>query len=94
MGDVVEIARWKEENEPHMEGPAHCTCCQHHWHSVAPVGVYQLECPKCGSMKGIFTREVAYKDPYWRCNCGNFHFCITPDHIFCPNCGTKINGYR
>jgi DNA-directed RNA polymerase subunit RPC12/RpoP len=62
--------------------------CNHNWQAVAPVGVTELECPNCKTMKGhyIFAFAPAV-NKVWECNCGNQLFHIALEGIFCPNCG-------
>lgn len=87
MSNVLPFAR----SEPHGTGKAFCLGCEHTWEAVAPLGVYDLECPECGTMKGHYT--FAFAPPgklAWSCPCDNQLFNILPDgSIFCPNCGAN-----
>lgn len=49
-----------------------CIGCRHEWAAAAPTGTIKLECPSCGSMKGIFKYPVGGKegDAVFACNCG------------------------
>ena len=98
MTDNVIPFRRKEIAEVgHLNGPALCLACRHEWVGVAPVGTQELECPSCKSMKGIFTKFVAYADvPNWRCSaCEGFMFTVllledTPT-LACIGCGVLRN---
>lgn len=75
---------------PHGSGPAHCLQCGHHWSAMAPVGTTWLDCPECGSGKGIFTYPflAAEGDSVWTCpTCGSQVFYITPEAFHCYQCG-------
>jgi hypothetical protein len=94
MGDVINLQRYKEEQAPHMAGPAHCMCCKHEWAAVAPVGTVFLECPECLTEKGVFLMPVLRGNSEWTCNCGNTLFKISPDNgAYCPNCGQTQQGW-
>ena len=69
MSDVVEF---RKREDPHLAGEAFCIGCRHEWLSVAPVGVWQLECPSCGSMNGIRHYPVGASegDSQFSCSCG------------------------
>lgn len=71
MGTVTPFRR-PEREEPHLAGEAVCIGCRHEWSAVAPVGVWQLDCPSCGTPKGIWRYPVgaAEGDLYFRCDCG------------------------
>ena len=86
MGEVKDIF----ENTPHLAGVCTCTECQAKWTAVAPVGVFDLECPKCGKMTGQWDNPIEYQEyPHWRCACGSTSFCITTEFTYCPKCGVK-----
>lgn len=61
-----------EPKDPVFEGPAICLNCRHEWQAEAPVGVWQLECPACTTMKGLFRYPVGANanDLFFACNCG------------------------
>jgi hypothetical protein len=84
MGDVVTITR---KDDSHLLGMAKCLACSHEWMSVAPVGVYLLQCPKCECDKGVMKGTVHRRDEMWHCRCGNCFFLVSRDGCFCPNCG-------
>lgn len=86
MADVVDIAQAREERSPHLRGAAVCLNCRHHWQAVAPIGVFQLECPSCYTEKGVWNAPIG-EDELWMCNCGSFHFAITRTHARCLHCG-------
>lgn len=77
-----------ERNDPHLSGEAICACCRHKWIAVAPVGTKELECPECGTFKGLFVNQVAPRSEYlWECNCGCQIFFILKEGIQCYQCG-------
>lgn len=90
---VVEFKRPKKEPEetqeelPHMECLARCIACKHEWHAVAPVGTVWLECPSCGTEKGVFKFHGERSGLHWTCACENQLFYIMEDGAYCPNCG-------
>jgi len=88
MSNVIPLTR----KEPHGHGEAFCFGCDHRWSAVVPVGITELECPECKTMKGRLT--FAYTPPsgaVWECGCGNQLFHCDRDGVFCPNCGTYQN---
>jgi hypothetical protein len=68
---VVPFVR-PEKPDPHLAGGARCLACQHEWEASAPVGTWQLECPSCGLMKGMFRYPIGAMegDSVFVCNCG------------------------
>lgn len=64
--------RRPQREEPYIGGDAKCIGCGHQWEAAAPVGTWQLECPSCGTMKGIFRNPVGAVegDSVLRCSCG------------------------
>ncbi len=87
MGDVV---KFPEKKDPHGMGDAVCSSCRHEWVAVAPVGTTQLECPACHTLKGRFKYPFAPPEDtlIWECRCGGTQFfLISPNIMFCPNCG-------
>lgn len=72
-----------------FNGDAFCFGCRHTWTASAPEGVTELECPACHAHKGLFRfpHVPAEGTLVWVCNCGNEHFNITPEGVWCPNCG-------
>lgn len=90
MGEVRSIT----EKQPHKAGPAHCIHCKHAWAAVALPGTVWLDCPECGSEKGVFTGPCqSSATQLFECNCGNDLFRVHPEGIFCPNCGVWVNPY-
>lgn len=71
MSQVIPFKR-PEPHEEHLSGEAVCIGCQYKWVAVTPVGVWQLECPSCHSMKGIFRLPIGAGtgDPEFVCECG------------------------
>lgn len=84
MGELIEFP---EKKEPTIAGQAVCICCKYEWLAAADVGTYQLDCPSCGSSKGIFKHPVQRSGMEWSCGCGNDLFRISKGGIYCPNCG-------
>lgn len=90
MGEIVDFPERTEANDddPYMHGPAICIGCRHEWEAVAPLGATQLECPCCGSFKGVWKHPaVDASRPIWECQCGNEFFAIHDDRIVCAACG-------
>lgn len=86
MSNVIPFER--PITEPHGHGKAFCIACNHNWQAVAPVGVTELECPQCKTMKGRYTFAFAPStEKVWECGCGNQLFNFDMNGIFCPNCG-------
>ena len=95
MGEIVSLAQVREENAPHLGGEALCIGCRHTWVAVAPVGVWQLECPSCGADKGIFRYPVGAGagDSYFRCTCGcealTAYYHAGRFNLKCMSCGNE-----
>lgn len=90
MADVIDLS----QRRPHSTGEAMCLDCRHVWTAVAPSGVVWMECPACGLTRGRYKFQHQYEDkPHWACHCGNDLFHLTPDRIYCPNCGVVQNPY-
>lgn len=75
------------EETPHLQGPAVCLACKHEWQSVSPVGVVKLECPACGTERGVYATPVEQAGDHWVCVCSNHYFAITRQGVYCPSCG-------
>lgn len=84
MGDVIELS----SRQPHLSGDAVCIGCKHTWVAVAPVGTYELECPECRAMKGVFSYPVV-GESYWECSCGSRYFSVSGEtfNVLCAKCG-------
>lgn len=93
MSEVLPFRR-PEPSDPHLSGEAHCIGCGHDWVAVAPVGVWQFECPSCTTMKGIYRYPVgaAEGDAYFRCTCGcealTAYYRAGHFYLKCMSCGT------
>lgn len=91
MSNVIEF---KPKGEPHLSGEAVCIGCRHAWEATAPVGTDNLECPSCGSMKGLFRYPVSADvgDSLFVCQCGcealTAYYRKGQFRIQCMNCGT------
>lgn len=92
MSNVVDFPAKKT---PHVEGEALCLACKHAWVAVAPCPAPPwLECPECGTVRGLY--KYHFEKPntmHWRCRCENELMFVTPDGIYCPNCGVWQNPY-
>lgn len=94
MSNVVDLAKAREEREPHLSGRAVCFACKHVWLAVAPVGTVYLQCPSCTMVKGALVNPVERDEPHWVCNCGNSFFaCGERSGMYCTNCGAIQEGY-
>ncbi len=62
----------KPQKESWLSGYGICVGCRHEWAGAWPTGTWQLECPSCGSMKGIGKHPVGpdESDAGFRCSCG------------------------
>jgi len=77
------------DHKPHLSGEAKCIGCLYEWVAVSPVGATELECPECGTLKGVYLGMVT-PNLVLECNCGNQHFFIDPDWPMCSLCGTRM----
>jgi len=93
MNRVTNLSEYRAQREPHKEGTAICANCGHEWVAIAPLGVMELECPECRCMKGYFVHPCEKEAKHWTCNCGSILFSITPDGVYCPNCGLDQEGF-
>jgi len=84
MSDVVNILK----NSPHLSGNAKCLTCNHEWVAVSPTGTVEMECPKCGTWKGVYVGMTA-PDTVWQCDCGNQHYYIDDESATCSRCGLR-----
>ena len=86
MSNVTNILTAKA----HLTGSCVCLACDHKWQAVAPVGVYELECPNCKTMRGVYNNLCSPKT-LWECACGSEHFFIQPNETdisaICAKCG-------
>lgn len=91
MAKILDIDKLR----PHRAGMVDCVSCGHTWVAVIPVSdmAPALECPSCGKMKGQFRARPWQKKNTWTCTCGNDLFQITPDGIYCPDCGDWQDPY-
>lgn len=77
-----------QDDGKHLSGPARCIECRHEWEAVAPVGTYELQCPQCESMKGMYIGPVDEDGEKWICHCGSDAFKVLRAEIICYRCGT------
>lgn len=82
MADIHNIL----EAAPHLSGEAKCLACGHAWVAIAPIGETCLECPECGTYRGVFNGNPLGEEHY-ECKCGCSHFAILPGFRFrCLHC--------
>ena len=83
------ILEFKRPEELMFVGDARCNHCGHEWEGRAPEGTWELECPFCGSMQGMFIYEHAPSDDdiVRVCGCGGQLFWILPTGHMCAKCG-------
>lgn len=89
-GKVIDLV----SKRPHIAGTARCCnpACQHEWEAVAPQGVWSLECPECGCMRGAFRNRISPDEgvPIFTCTlCRTQLFVICMDYVICMGCGYK-----
>ena len=90
-----------DAHRPHLSGRARCTACEHEWVAVAPVGTVWLDCPECGTERGLMVYPVGPQDGEleYQCNCGGYVFGIRSNEtgdvwIYCVSCGTVQDPWR
>lgn len=98
MSDIITLDSYRREEEvvgpprledtPHLQGPAVCLACKHEWQSVSPVGTCKLECPSCGTERGVYATPIEQEGDHWACRCSNHYFAISRQGVYCPCCGT------
>lgn len=89
MAEIHDI----NERKPHLQGEATCLACGHKWHAVALVGTTELECPECGTERGVFSGFVK-PETFWTCQCGCCLFYLEPEQgSICSQCGVTQWGY-
>ena len=93
MNNIVDLAQARQERTPHVSGPARCLACKHEWVAVAPTGVTWMECPSCSLIRGRFVFPHQRDGLVWKCFCENDLFHVTPDGVYCPNCGQWQYGH-
>ena len=90
---MSKVLKFEKPDGPYRAGMTECYGCHHKWAAVAPLGPGVLECPECGAMKGIMKYPVERSGDHWVCGCGNYLFQMTPEGIYCPNCGDWQKGF-
>ncbi len=92
MSDIIDFAAAKEARKAHASGHCYCMACSHEWMGVWPVGVTEMECPECKSMRGRSKYDYAPAEGtvVFTCNlCGNQLFNLLADRVHCPGCGCQ-----
>jgi hypothetical protein len=87
MGEVVNLL----DHKPHNSGTCLCIHCKHEWIGITPVGVWEgLECPQCGTMKGVLKLAVE-PESLWVCGCGCHLFTLSgiSGKLICWKCGER-----
>ena len=70
---------------PHLSGTATCLACSHEWVAVAPLSAFELECPECGTMRGVWHYPISND-----CGCQHMTIEVHKDggyYIACCKCG-------
>lgn len=97
MGDIVTLNAPANDDEavPHAEGAARCLACQHEWRAVAPIGTTDLECPECGTVRGVWKYNFQPAGgEVWQCDCGASYFLLTRIGApMCSGCGLRATGW-
>lgn len=88
LAEIIKFQRIKD-NDHHLSGEAVCLECQHRWTAVVPVGVDYMDCPNCGTNKGVWHyRTAAVDDTRWVCTCGgDAHYVLPEQRCQCIRCG-------
>lgn len=92
MAEVIDLAKAKQEREPHVSGHLYCMACDHEWTAVWMQGVTEFACPNCKSMKGRNKFDVSPGEGkiVWTCtSCTNQLFNLLADRVHCPGCGNQ-----
>lgn len=99
MGDKVVPLHHKIANDDsesgavrHIAVPAVCLACRHKWSAVAPAGTVALECPACGTNRGVSAEHVLPGDgAIWQCGCGCHAFSYSAKYRgwLCLSCGRE-----
>lgn len=89
MNEVIDLSARKLEKSPHRSGPARCLNCKHAWVAVAPIGVFQLECPQCATAQGVFDGLSSSEGDQLQCDCGEMVFFIDRRGPYCCHCGAR-----
>lgn len=77
------------EKMPHLSGIAKCLACKHEFNGVCRVGDLGMDCPKCGTHRGVFVYQPQGSDAIFECNCGCHQFALERAlTLRCLHCGT------
>ena len=98
---TVKVLEFKRPGDPHSSGEAICAHCKHEWVAVASAGQRNLECPSCGSARGVFKWPFgpSVGDEGYKCNCGCEDFFImrrgmqASGILFCRGCDPEATGW-
>lgn len=86
MSKVIDFESAKIERGHHKSGPARCMNCKHEWIATSPIGVVDLECPRCSTFQGVFTGVTKSEGAQWQCKCGEWTFFIDDMGPYCAHC--------
>lgn len=90
--NVISFAEAKAARDPHVTGTAICVNCQRQWVATEPLGSVWLPCPSCTLVRGRFLHHAEIREgSHWTCPCSCTLFFITPENVYCPNCGATQN---
>lgn len=87
MGDVVNL----DEYRPHTSGSCTCLECSAEWTGVIPAGVRAVQCPECGTHKGVRSGLVV-PETTLLCPCcyNDLVFVTAPGLYLCPVCAVEF----
>lgn len=73
---------------PKYSGTARCLACKHEWEAESDDYSW-LDCPKCGTMRGMWDKlwTLPQDTQLWVCGCDCDQFMITNIGMFCVGCG-------
>lgn len=94
---MIDLAAAREARMAHLSGQARCLACKHEWVAVAPTGAHRLECPACGTMRGVWNYPVTTHDAaggVWQCGtCKGDLFVLSDRQLMCVCCGEYQVGW-
>jgi hypothetical protein len=101
MGEVVSLAKHREDNAPHGAGACVCKACRHEWVGVVPAGLAAFECPACheplaGRWKNPFLSSAGQRYVYCTSCDGELMFGVVDEVtkavvLCCGTCGDRVS---
>lgn len=92
--NIISLMDERQAREPHTVGPATCLNCQHQWTAIIPTGYLEIDCPECGSGRGVRDGLVEPADSdgkvFTCAKCECQQFMITTRYAMCQGCGNAI----